>query len=130
MPLRRSRRRAMLRRVIDAHEAAEAAKAVPKKSSPAMRVLGHALAGLGAGAGSGAVGGGLFMLIYTPHGGGQIGDWTSLLVLAGMIIVGTPLGLIGGIASALSGFKLRWLLVSLGALALVACAVAFLANLH
>lgn len=95
-----------------------------------MRVLGHALAGLGVGVASGALCGGLFMLQYTPHGGGQIGDWTSILAFGGAVIVGGPVGLVGGIAAALSGFKLRWLFIGLAALGLLASGVLMLANLQ
>jgi len=48
-----------------------------------------AATGLGLGLLAGGLTGGIFILIYTPHGGGPIGDWTGIVVLAISPIFGT-----------------------------------------
>ena len=52
--------------------------------------------GLGLGLLAGGLTGGMFILFYTPHGGGPIGDWTGLVVLAISPIIGGITGLLLG----------------------------------
>jgi hypothetical protein len=100
--------------MIEAHDAQE-----PRPPSKALRAVLLGLAGLGGGAVAGGLGGYLFALVYQPHGGGQIGDWTAIFALAGMALGGALLGLIGGVVCGLTGFKLWKLLAGLLGLALL-----------
>ncbi len=106
--------------MIEAHEALEPK---PKPPSKARRAALYGLAGLGGGAGSGALFGGLFALLYQPHGGGEIGDWTAIFVWASMAIVGAFVGTIGGVVCGLAHFKLWKLMVVLAGLGLLGAIV-------
>ena len=55
------------------------------------------LAGALLGVLAGAEGGGLFALLYKPHGGGEIGDWTGITLPLGLVILGLPMGALAGI---------------------------------
>ena len=71
---------------------------VPAKPTPrrVLRVIGIGLVGALLGAAAGGLTGGIFMLVYRPHGGGDVGDWTSFIVLVGAVLVGAALGLVSG----------------------------------
>ncbi len=110
--------------MIEAHEAAERAKRCPSVG----RVVVRALGGLGGGAASGALGGGLFALAYQPHGGGPGGDWTAIVAWVGMGLGGALLGLAGGVVCGLTGFRLWKLLVALVGLGLLGGVLLIAAN--
>jgi hypothetical protein len=85
--------------------------------------------GLGLGLLAGGVTGGIFILIYKPHGGGQIGDWTGLILLFMSPVVGGILGILLGMVWI--GLKRPWwqLAAGLGAAA-VAAALLALVSVH
>jgi hypothetical protein len=75
--------------------------------------------GLLAGVGGAALCSGIFCAAYHPHGGGQIGDWATLLVAIVSFIVGPVVGLLAGVAWSFST-RPRWQLAAgLGAAGLV-----------
>jgi len=84
--------------------------------------------GLGLGLLAGGLTGGIFILFYTPHGGGQIGDWTGLIVLVLSPVVGGITGLLLGMVWV--GLKRPWwqLAAGLGTAAIAAALLALLTN--
>ncbi len=80
--------------------------------------------GLGLGLLAGGLTGGIFVLIYHPHGGGQIGDWTGIAVLVISPVVGGITGILLGTVWA--GLKRPWwqLAIGLGAAAIAAAVLA------
>jgi hypothetical protein len=65
---------------------------------------------LGGLAGAGACSG-VFIALYHPHPGGQIGDWTFLVVAIIAFVLGAPLGLAAGVAWSFSA-RPKWQLAS------------------
>ena len=53
----------------------------------------------------------LFMTVYHPHGGGDVGDWTSIVFATGAFVVGIPIGILAGIAWSFSAWP-RWRLAA------------------
>jgi hypothetical protein len=83
---------------------------------------------LATGAAAGGLGGGLFALVYTPHGGGQIGDWTSIIAWAGMVLGGAVVGLVSGVVCGLTALKFWKLAAGLGGLGLLGGVLLIAAN--
>jgi len=84
--------------------------------------------GLGLGLLAGGLTGGILILFYTPHGGGQIGDWTGLIVLVLSPVVGGITGLLLGMVWV--GLKRPWwqLAAGLGAAAIAAALITLASN--
>ena len=84
--------------------------------------------GLGLGLLAGGLTGGIFILLYRPHGGGQIGDWTGFIVLVISPVVGAITGILLG--TLWTGLKRPWwqLGAGLGAAAIAAALIALVAN--
>lgn len=84
--------------------------------------------GLGLGLLAGGLTGGVFILFYTPHGGGQIGDWTGIAVLFISPAVGGITGLLLG--TIWVALKRPWwqLAAGLGAAAIAAAVLALVSN--
>jgi hypothetical protein len=98
-----------------------------KRALTRKYLMGAAI-GLGLGLLAGGLTGGVFVLFYTPHGGGQIGDWTGLVVLAMSPIIGGITGLLLGMVWV--SLKRPWwqLAAGLGAAAIAAALLALVAN--
>lgn len=86
-------------------------------------LLGAAI-GLGLGLLAGGLTGGIFILFYRPHGGGQIGDWTGFVVLVTSPVVGGIAGILLGMLWV--GLKRPWWQLA-AALAVAAIGAALLA---
>jgi len=84
--------------------------------------------GLGLGLLAGGLTGGMFILFYRPHGGGQIGDWTGFIVLVISPIIGGITGLLLGMVWV--SLKRPWwqLAAGLGAAAIAAALLALVSN--
>jgi hypothetical protein len=93
-----------------------------------LKYLTGAAIGLGLGLLAGGLTGGMFILFYTPHGGGQIGDWTGIAVLVISPVFGGITGIVLGMVWV--GLKLRWwqLAAGLGAAAIAAALLALAFN--
>jgi hypothetical protein len=93
-----------------------------------LKYLTGAAIGLVLGLLAGGLTGGMFLLIYTPHGGGQIGDWTGFVVLIISLVVGGIAGILLGMLWV--GLKLPWwqLAAGLGAAAIAAALFALAFN--
>lgn len=92
------------------------------------KYLTGAAIGLGLGLLAGGLTGGLFILVYRPHGGGQIGDWTGFIVLVISPIIGGITGLLLGMVWV--SLKRPWwqLAAGLGAAAIVAALITLASN--
>jgi|SRR5579883_932597 len=92
------------------------------------KYLTGAAIGLGLGLLAGGLTGGLFLLFYRPHGGGQIGDWTGFIVLVISPIVGAIAGIPLGMGWV--GLKRPWwqLAAGLGGAAIAAALIALASN--
>jgi hypothetical protein len=62
-----------------------------------LRLLVGAGLGLLLGLGGAAVTSGVFLALYHPHGGGDVGDWSFLAVIVVSALAGIPLGGIAGL---------------------------------
>jgi len=84
--------------------------------------------GLGLGLLAGGLTGGMFILFYTPHGGGQIGDWTGFIVLVISPVIGGIIGLLLGMVWV--SLKRPWwqLAAGLGAAAIATALLALVSN--
>jgi hypothetical protein len=93
-----------------------------------LKYLTGAAIGLGLGVLAGGLTGGMFILFYTPHGGGQIGDWKGIAVLVISPVVGGITGILLGMVWV--GLELRWwqLAAGLGAAAIAASLLALAVN--
>lgn len=70
---------------------------------------------------------GLFLAVYHPHGGGDIGDWTAVAFGIGAFVIGLPLGLLAGIGWSFTA-QPRWRLLAIFAAGGLLAAVIGLAN--
>lgn len=98
--------------------------------SKALNVLIGLGQGLVAGVAGGGVTSGVFIALYHPHGGGDVGDWTFLVVLIFSALIGLPLGAIAGIVCRLWGRPWWHLLVGMSGAGLLAGVVSLFALSH